>query len=67
MLKCSNCQSALIKDDAWSEWLALMFFMEFLLNEGYIETPTYERMVERIMLFKDYAIEQTERSIKADE
>lgn len=66
MLKCSNCQSAIVKDSAWSEWLALMFFMEFLLNEGYIEIPTYERMVERLMIFKDYALEQTERASKSE-
>lgn len=66
MLKCSNCQSALIKDDTWNEWLALMFFMEFLLNEGYIETPTYECMVERLMIFKDYALEQTEKASKSE-
>lgn len=65
MLKCSNCQSAIVKDNAWSEWLALMNFMEFLLNEGYIEIPTYERMVERLMLFKDYVYAQTEKAENA--
>jgi hypothetical protein len=58
-MKCTQCYND-IKDftSRWCDWLCLFNFLEFLHSEETIATTTYENMIDKLMMFKEFAEDQ---------
>ena len=60
MIRCSECKKPIVESTKYQDWLSLFNFFEFLLNEEYIEEPTYKAMTDRLMTLKMYAFEDND-------
>lgn len=56
-IKCARCQENIIEETKSNDWLALLYFIEFLYSEETISENTYMNMAERVMSFKTYAMD----------
>ena len=50
--RCPKCQEAIVKETAYMNWLGLMSLIEFLYEEQYIESETFETAMDRLMSLK---------------
>jgi hypothetical protein len=60
MIRCSECDHKLYKENKYMNWLSLMNFVDFLLLEEYINKETAESMTDRLMDFKEYALDESD-------
>lgn len=57
MLRCSECKKAIIEETKYQEWLKLFYFINFLLNEEYINVATHDAMIDSLMAMKEWALD----------
>ena len=59
MIRCTECKKNIIKDTAYTDWLRLLHFIEFLHLQGDISDHLFEQMVDAMMTFKLHAVEES--------
>jgi len=57
MRRCPNCDSAILSDTRWDNWIKVMNFIECLQLEESISAATAASMSDAMMSFKRYAME----------
>jgi predicted nucleic-acid-binding protein len=57
LIKCTDCGHKLYKETAYTSWLSLFNFIEFLASEENISAETYSSMIDRLMDLKQFVVE----------
>ena len=63
-IRCDECKKDIIKDIKQNDWLLLMHYVNVLLDENQITNNTYERMIDALLTFKQFAFDWDYRSRK---
>jgi len=58
ILRCSECKKEILKQTAYQEWLMLYNYFEIDYLNGDISEELYHRMIDILMSFKAFALEQ---------
>lgn len=57
MIRCTECGHRLYKETAYTSWLSLFNFIDFLQLEENITKETYETMINNLMDLKKFVVE----------
>ena len=63
MIKCSECKQNIINWTKWNDWLALVNYFEHEFEEGEISETTFNHMTDRLMSFKEFAMDEYDKRI----
>jgi hypothetical protein len=56
--RCHECKKSMIPHTKFNDWLLLANFLYMQLSEEYITSSTYEIMMDALLSFKGYAMEE---------
>ena len=60
MIRCSECQKAIIPITKYQHWLKVVNFLEFLSSEEYITPSTYQDLQDSMMSMKEWCENESE-------
>ena len=55
---CDQCKKEITEDTKYADWLCLFNFLEFLYLQEIITEETFEYMVDKLLSFKKFALEE---------
>ena len=55
---CDQCKKEIIADTKYADWLSLFNFLEFLYLQEIITDQMFECMVDKLLTFKGFALEE---------
>jgi hypothetical protein len=57
-IRCEECNKHLIPLTKWDDWSLLAHYFDMMFNEDYITQATYDRMMNALMSFKGFALQE---------